>query len=226
MAGSGRSGRARTASAVLLVSVGVALGGLTLAGAQQQAVPEGSGAAAKVTLCAAKKGGALRYSGSGRCRKKERRLAFAKVGVAGPPGTVGDTGPVGAPGPTGAPGSVGPAGPAGATGPAGVAGTVAGVERIVAGGAVKCVDDGFDCTEAARAAAVASCPPGTVLLGGGHRHLGAGGSGGVFQSASQLVGSEPIDTGGDSEPDAWRVTYDSNGYTVELFQAIALCGRT
>lgn len=226
MAGSDRNGTARRASAVLLLSVGVALGGFTLAGAQQQAAPEAHGAAAKVTVCAAKKGGALRYSGSGRCRKKERRLAFAKVGVAGPPGTVGDTGPVGAPGPAGAPGSVGPAGPAGATGPAGVAGTVAGVERIVAGGAVKCVDDGFDCTEAARAAAVASCPPGTVLLGGGHRHLGAGGSGGVFQSASQLVGSEPIDTGGDSEPDAWRVTYDSNGYTVELFQAIALCGRT
>lgn len=51
-----------------------------------------------VTLCAAKKGGALSLAAKGKCGKGEKKLVIAKQGPAGPAGVAG---PQGAPGPAG-----------------------------------------------------------------------------------------------------------------------------
>ena len=60
---------------------------------------------AKVTVCAAKSNGAMRYSASGGCKRaKETKLVLGQQGPAGPAGPVG---PAGATGPTGATGAAG-----------------------------------------------------------------------------------------------------------------------
>src|SRR3954453_11258893 len=67
-----------------------------------------------VTLCAKKKGGALRLGADGKCRRGETRVRVDQRGVAGATGAAGSNGAAGAAGPAGAPGATGPTGPAGA----------------------------------------------------------------------------------------------------------------
>jgi Collagen triple helix repeat (20 copies) len=88
------------------------------------------------------------------------------AGAAGPPGPAGPAGPVGPPGPAGATGPQGPPGAAGLDGPAGPAGPVGpAASQIVEGaGATRsgaAIDQGDTFSD------TASCPGGTVLLGGG-----------------------------------------------------------
>lgn len=62
---------------------------------------------ANITVCAAKSGGAMRYSASGGCKSaKETKLVLGQQGPAGPVGPAGATGPAGAIGATGAAGSM------------------------------------------------------------------------------------------------------------------------
>ena len=104
--------------------------------------------------------GALRLvPASLRCKRGERRVRWNQIGPRGADGATGATGeqgPQGAQGPAGPTGPAGPAGPAGPPGPSG--------SQLVTGTPV---------TSAANAprntvtTATATCPAGTVALGGG-----------------------------------------------------------
>jgi collagen triple helix repeat protein len=82
-------------------------------------------------------------------------------GPAGDTGPAGETGAAGAPGPQGPPGLTGAAGASGATGPQGPSGPAGGVagRQLVSSGPVSMVEE--------RTTAVATCPVGTVVVGGG-----------------------------------------------------------
>ena len=54
-----------------------------------------SGNSSNVTLCAAKKGGALKLASKGKCNSKQRKLTISKRGPVGPRGLTGLTGPAG-----------------------------------------------------------------------------------------------------------------------------------
>jgi hypothetical protein len=117
------------------------------------------------------------------CRYYENRLDWNQTGPTGPLGASGPTGPTG------------PTGPKGATGPPGTSGLIAS-QRITA-------TNTRDCAVANCApggvplSAEVSCPPGTILLGGG---------GEAFNVAT---GFSPNITFGRSEaptPNSWNVT--------------------
>jgi hypothetical protein len=81
-----------------------ALGAVLAAGvAAMAAIPNSKGV---IKTCYAKNGGALRVSGSGKCRHGERKLAFNQRGPPGVPG-VGQPGQPGTPGTPGQPGAAG-----------------------------------------------------------------------------------------------------------------------
>jgi hypothetical protein len=87
--------------------------------------------------------------------------ADGAVGPAGPAGADGEDGAVGPAGPAGADGAVGPAGPAGPAGAAGANG-VAGVQIVNTA-----VSQSSSTNEDVLVAAVATCPAGKVVIGGG-----------------------------------------------------------
>jgi hypothetical protein len=97
-----------------------------------------------IHACASKKDGAVRIVGpKRRCKQGEVAVSWARAGVAGPRG------------PEGVPGPRGPSGPTGATGVAGA--------QLVDGTAVTSTSGSVGTVVTADA----SCPSGTVLLGGG-----------------------------------------------------------
>jgi collagen triple helix repeat protein len=106
-------------------------------------------------------------------------------GPAGPPGPVGPVGPQGLQGPAGPQGERGPAGPMGPAGPPGPRG-----ENGVSGYQVVVTSDSFQ--------AMAVCPSGKVVIGGGGRTSDFG---------QALAGSHPafFNTSG-PEPNAWEAT--------------------
>lgn len=96
-----------------------------------------------------------------------------QIGPAGQTGATGPTGATGAQGPagtngtngaTGAQGAVGPQGPQGATGATGATGPAGRMNSQVVS---KSTQSGFNPTSGTRLTAIAICPAGTVLLGGG-----------------------------------------------------------
>lgn len=89
------------------------------------AIAAGGGGSDALTLCAKKRGGALRFAANGKCAGNERKLTVARTGPAGVPGPVGPAGtpgPAGATGPAGADGADGSTGATGAQGAQGSAG--------------------------------------------------------------------------------------------------------
>jgi hypothetical protein len=85
------------------------------------AVAADGGGSDLLTLCAKKRGGALRLPANERCKADERRVLVTRTGtvIPGPPGVTGAAGPAGFAGATGAEGAAGAAGPQGEPGPPG-----------------------------------------------------------------------------------------------------------
>ena len=154
----------RTAVPVALVASLVA-GGAAFAGATGIV-----GADGKINGCYRSGGdqqGQLRLvSDADACRANEEAISWNQVGPQGLPGPQGPTGPQGAPGATGQQGPQGPEGPQGPQGPQGQQGPAALL--------------GFQVVEASTQSqtsvfttAVAECPAGKRLIGGGFAILGA-----------------------------------------------------
>src|SRR5690349_8402539 len=94
-----------------------------------------------VTLCAKKKGGAVRLDGDGKCKRTESRIRVNQRGVPGAQGAPGATGL------SGAPGAAGPTGPAGADAtPADFAGEPTTAVTVAPSGANQCTTPGQFCT--------------------------------------------------------------------------------
>jgi hypothetical protein len=134
--------RLATRKAALLLALGLLVAvclGTEFAAASQHAKQRA------VTVCVAKKAGAVRVLVRGRkCRRGERRLRWmvrgqpgkpGARGAPGSPGAPGERGPAGEPGPAGANGPAGPVGPAGANGPAGAPGAAGATGATGAAGA-------------------------------------------------------------------------------------------
>ncbi|HVW33429.1 MAG TPA: hypothetical protein VHL53_12885 [Acidimicrobiia bacterium] len=154
---------------------------------------------APILACADRHNGQLRVLGAGdHCHPGEDQLAWNRsgpagaAGVAGPkgeqgptgpagaPGAQGDAGPAGAAGPAGPAGPQGPAGPAGATGPAGPQGDVGPTGPQGDPGAAgisgweQVLPAAVSLPTATTKAAVARCPAGKQIFGGGFIAPGAG----------------------------------------------------
>ncbi|HVV88928.1 MAG TPA: hypothetical protein VHB53_00405 [Solirubrobacterales bacterium] len=88
------------------------LAGVLVLGMAAYALAASGGGSGNVTVCAAKKSGALSLASGGKCSKGAKKIVLAKEGRAGSAGA------------PGAPGSAGPVGPQGAQGTAGSDATV------------------------------------------------------------------------------------------------------
>jgi hypothetical protein len=136
-------------------------------------------------------------------------------GPAGPQGETGPAGPQGEAGPAGPKGDTGPAGPQGPAGPAGSGGGTFSAKMIVR--------DSIDIAPGRFARAIAPCPVGTVLIGGGFQFS-------FFDRAyTKLVGSEPIYFQGSSLPNAWAAeafNEDASTGAIRRIYAYALCGAS
>jgi hypothetical protein len=134
------------------------------------------------------------------------------VGTAGAAGPAGPVGPVGPAGPAGVQGPAGPAGPAGVQGPAGTDGDdgVSGWERVV--GAVSVTN------AASPKTAVANCPAGKNVIGGGYTLTAANG-------AAKLS----VTSNWPSDSDSWSVTASEDTALLKAaagdwsVQAYAIC---
>jgi hypothetical protein len=111
------------------------------------AIAASTSSTATIRACASKSNGALRLAA--RCKSSERRVSWNTVGPRGPRGA---TGVAGANGIDGATGPMGPAGIA-------LIGAVAGPAGAM------CANGGGGCQVAS---STATCPAGTVALGGGY----------------------------------------------------------
>ncbi len=111
--------------------------------------------------------------------------AKGETGAKGPAGAPGATGATGAAGPVGAQGPAGPAGPQGPAGASGTLTTTVATSQDAVGGGANSVTS-----------ALAECPAGTVLTGGGGT---VSNSVTAAQASVQLVGSQP-------EANGWRAT--------------------
>ena len=167
-----------SALALALLLVSVAVGAVRN---HQRGVPNAKGVFA---ACYAEVGGAMRITPTfRRCRPSEYRITWSQRGPVGPQGETGVTGPQGAAGPrgtegpqgeTGSQGARGPAGPAGPTGPTGPTGPVGpqgpqgdpgpSGSQLVTGTPVTSAPA---TPRQTLTTATATCPAGTVLLGGG-----------------------------------------------------------
>lgn len=137
----------------------VAVGMAIVASVLETATLVGAGEedAGRIEACAQKETGRLRaVAADERCQPSESWLEWS---VQGPPGPAGPQGPAG---PTGATGPAGAVGPPGPTGPAGVSGweQVSSLPVVVNAGASR--------------GALARCPAGKVVVGGGFASPGAG----------------------------------------------------
>jgi hypothetical protein len=175
--------------------IGLAVAALLAAGVAVAtgAIPGPSG---QITACYQKQSGQLRVVASARqCRRSERTLTWNQQGPQGP------TGPAG---------PAGPPGPPGATGPAGVSAreTVQGPERTAPPRNPNQFPSGFS-------SAIATCPAGKQVLGGGF-NLG----GGIDDLGEHLrvLASAAVGTSG------WRVTVLNESTTAtHVFHAVAIC---
>ena len=179
-----------------------------------------------------------------RCRPNERSLTWNVEGPAGPAGAAGQRGPAGeagargpagpageagAPGPAGAPGEAGTAGPPGETGPAGPAGPAgeagpAGPEGAAGEPGAPGISGWEQVTSAAVSlptggtkAAVARCPAGKQVFGGGFTSPGAG---------STVVESRPVSgpVAGDTRTTpGWLVWARNPSGPDSTLSAYALC---
>jgi hypothetical protein len=152
-----------------------------------------------IHACVSKPDGYVRLIGAtASCKKTEIALDWGIVGPAGPQGP---TGPQGDPGPTGDPGPAGLQGPAGEDGAPGISGY-----EIVRGPVVS--------GEGGRITAVATCPAGKKVLGGG---------GTAFANVDyRIETSVPIDG------TSWSVSFSPDtssspnaGFTVAAFAVCA-----
>jgi hypothetical protein len=148
------------------------------------------------------------------------------AGAAGPQGEKGDKGEKGDTGPAGVSGAQGPAGPQGPVGPAGPQGPQ-GIQGPAGSGgslvAMQTVRDSVDILPGRFGRAIATCPSGKVLLGGGFQFS-------FFDRAyTKIVGSVPIFFQGSAVPNAWSAEAFnedvSTGSTRRVY-AYALCGGT
>jgi hypothetical protein len=85
--------------ALLVALAVIAVAGVALAA---------SGGSGNVTLCVAKKGGALKLASNGKCNSKQRKLIINKQGPVGPRGLTGPAGKNGKDGKNGTPASLQP----------------------------------------------------------------------------------------------------------------------
>ncbi len=130
------------------------------------------------------------------------RGATGKTGATGPisTGARGERGPQGVPGPSGGPqGPTGPTGPQEATGPTGTAlQPTTRVEAAVSSAAGE-----------GPAESSASCPSGTVLVGGGYE----------LSQPAGILADAPVDG------KTWRVVAQHEGAYPITLTAVALCGQ-
>lgn len=171
-----RIGRVAVGMAIVASVVGTA----TLVGA-------GEDDAGRIEACAHKETGRLRAVAAGEsCHPSESSLEWSVQGPPGPAGPQGPAGPTGPQGPAGPPGAagpagpegpggpVGPAGPAGATGPAGAAGPPGPTGPAGASGWEQVSSAPVVVNAGASRGALARCPAGKVVVGGGFASPGAG----------------------------------------------------
>jgi len=154
------------------------------------------------------------------CHGSHVEMKWNVAGPAGPQGEPGSPGPKGDTGPAGPQGPAGPAGATGATGPAGPQGPQgpAGSGALVA---TRIVRDSVDVAPGRFARAIATCPTGSTLLGGGFQFS-------FFDRAyTKIVGSEPLFFAGSSLPNAWGAeafNEDVSSGAIRRVYAYALCG--
>jgi hypothetical protein len=230
--------------AALLTSVGVAAATGTI-------VPKKK--AAPVVLCASKKTGLVRASGTGICARGEVRIALpagargpqgstGQGGAKGETGSKGDAGAAGAPGGQGVKGERGPKGETGATGPAGPQG-----ERGPAGpkgdtgapgaagapgpsGTAGIVSRSATQTGTRSMSATVLCDAGKVATGGGYTLTDAHRDPLSLAESHTIVGvngnAPHIGTAG--TPDGWTVSIDAislDGHNASVLRltAYVLC---
>jgi hypothetical protein len=186
--------RRKTIALVAVVAAGTAT-------ATAVAIPDTGGV---VRGCYAKANGQLRVvDRTSDCRSSERALSWNQRGAAGPQGAKGKTG---AQGPTGTPGAPGPTGQ---QGPPGTSGLLS-IQRVTA---TNVPHDSFN-----GHSAIATCPPGTKLLGGGYHLTG--------QPPAQLAHD---DNGPVPGAEAWQAfardeqVEDGSGWGITV---AAICGKT
>jgi hypothetical protein len=135
------------------------------------------------------------------CNSNETRLDPVALGLVGPQGPTGPAGPTGVPGPAGPTGpqgltgATGAQGPAGPNGPPGPAGSLAGYQ-IVSFDTEKLDTD--------EQIAVATCPAGTHILGGGSFIFNDTAVSGDYESVV-LADSDPFANFPSPGVDSWRV---------------------
>ena len=135
-------------------------------------------------------------------------------GDKGDAGPKGDTGAAGIAGPAGPQGPAGPAGPQGPQGPAGSGGSLA--PSII-------VRDSVDIAPGRFARAIATCPPGKIMMSGGFQFS-------FFDRAyTKIVGSEPVSLSGGTQF-GWAAEGfnddNSSNAPIRRIYAYALCGSS
>ena len=146
------------------------------------------------------------------CRGGHVEMQWNAGGPAGTPGPAGEQGPAGPAGPAGPQGPQGDPGPQGPPGPAGSGTALAPLT----------VRDSTDILPGRFGRAIATCPTGTTLLGGGFQFS-------FFDRAfTKIVGSLPVQTSGSPGPNAWSAEAFnddvSTGATRRIY-AYVLCTR-
>jgi len=164
--------------------------------------------------------GALRVVPSGTaCRPNETALSWNQTGPQGPQGATGKTGATGAQGPQGATGNTGPQGATGAQGAAGAQGPQGATGPQGAPGAVSLIQAVEDSSEnvpgGQTVAAVAFCPTGYLVTGGGYT-LGLSGP---VPSGVRVEFDEPVGGG-------WSVSLQNETNSTVGLTAWAMCLKT
>lgn len=138
--------------------------------------------------------------------------------VPGPAGATGATGPASTvPGPTGLTGATGPTGPAGPTGATGAAGSA----MVTLTRVLSPVENGEYCT------AVACCPVGQKVTGGGYSAKTNNATSNATSSAMLVSDSFPVATGGAcTSSEGWLMKSVNSYYGVSAScQAYAICSQ-
>jgi hypothetical protein len=185
----------RSAFIVLTATLAVGAAGMT---------PIGAGTTSQVTICVNPHNGVVHFAPSGKCGTGQTKVVIGK-GAVGARGTLGVAGAVGGTGPTGPAG--GPQGVQGIQGPQGIQG----IQGVAGPAAVNVLHIVLGSADAAAAdTAVAICPVGQVVTGGGFVVTGTG---------QTITNSGPHAAGA-----SWDVTYSGNSAGTVTAKAICEVG--
>ena len=160
-----------------------------------------------IRACASKSTGVLRLAR--RCKSGERGVNWNAIGPRGPRGPAGATGIAG---PVGAAGPAGPGGPAGGAGPKGDQGPPGPVSLVYT------FSDVTDLPDGTQQEAVAQCPTGMVVTGGGVVSIST--------STSVSVNSTAITSSSmGGPPDEWFADVNNTSGSDTQFQVDAICTK-